>query len=174
MTDRSGPLGGESRRLTPCPNVPARMSCNVRSASITHANGLRGAPHYPFPQAVIIEQPSFGDRNHDMNTIQEAPYVSMFLFRGGSRGLDSPATDDSRHEPCTLFFHGTMGLGGVCRKVDKHKEEVFLVNDPRRSRGLRETIASHRHLSGRLTKPSRRFALHAHWAFRNHQPTGLT
>ena len=142
MTGRLVPLGGECRGLSPCPNVPARTYCNVRSALITHPNGLRGAHRCSSRQGFMMEQPSFWDRNHDMNTIQEAPYACMFLFRGGSRGLDSPAPDDSNNETCihlrTLVSHATMCVGSLYSKVDDNKM-VFPGKVPRQHIGFRET-----------------------------------
>ena len=142
MTGRFVPLDGECRGLSPCPNVPARTYCNVRSALITHPNGFRGTPRCSFHLGFMMEQPSFWDRNHDMNTIQEAPYACMFLFRGGSRGLDSPAPDDSSNETCihlrTLVSHPTMCSGNLYSKVDENKM-VFPGNVPRQHIGFRET-----------------------------------
>ena len=95
-----------------------------------------------FPSGFMMEQPSFWDRNHDMNTIQEAPYACMFLFRGGSRGLDSPAPDDSNNETCihlrTLVSHETIGVGSLYSKVDDNKM-VFPDKVPRQHIGFRET-----------------------------------
>ena len=77
-----------------------------------------------------------------MNTIQEAPYACMFLFRGGSRGLDSPAPDDSNNETCihlrTLVSHATMCVGSLYSKVDDNKM-VFPGKVPRQHIGFRET-----------------------------------
>ena len=142
MTGRFVPLDGECRGLSPCPNVPARRYCNVRSALITHPNGFRGTHRCSFHLGFMMEQPSFWDRNHDMKTIQEAPYACMFLFRGGSRGLDSPAPDDSSNETCihlrTLVSRETIGDGSLYCKVDENNV-VFPDNVPRQHIGFRET-----------------------------------
>ena len=178
MADRPIPLHGEGQGLeTFCSNVPARTSLNGRSIPVTHSNGLRRATSCSFPQAVIIKQPSFWITNHEMNTSKEVPYVRMFLFRGGSRGLDSPAPDDPRKEPgirpCSVEYHEAMRLETMRCKVDMNKE-VFASKVPRQSFGFRETKVRRRHFTDRLHDPTRRFGSLAQWAFRSHQLTGLT
>jgi hypothetical protein len=123
MADRPVPLRGEGHGLgTLCPNLLARTSLNGRSIPVTHSNGLRSASPCFFPQALIIKQPSFWIKIHEMNSSKEVPYVRMFLFRGGSRGLDSPAPDDRREElgirPCSLEFHEAMRLRTMRCPID--------------------------------------------------------
>ena len=123
MTDGPFPLPGEGHGLeTLCPNVLAWTLINGRLTLVTHSNGLRSATSGFFSQALIIKQPSFWIKNHEMNTSKEFPDVRMFLFRGGSRGLDSPAPDDPREElgirPCTVEYHEAMRLRTMRCPID--------------------------------------------------------
>jgi len=115
MTDGPFPLPGEGHgQETLCLNVLAWTLINGRLTLFTHSNGLRSASPCFFPQALIIKQPIFWIKIHEMNTSKEFPDARMFLFRGGSRGLDSPAPDDRREElgirPCSVEYHEAMCL----------------------------------------------------------------